>query len=162
MDNEQQAEERRYVEEFGIFFEQTGLPRMAGRILGWLLISDLTHQSTDELAEALLASKGSISTMTRLLIRIGLIERISLPGRRRDYFRMKPGASDQLLKDSLGQTTAFRQLMERGLEITEGKDHVSRQWLEEMHAMYAFFEREIPSLLERWKQESKRSELQVG
>ena len=161
MNDERQVEEKHFVEEVGILFEQTGLPRMAGRILGWLSISDSPRQTTSELAEALLASKGSISTTTRLLIRIGLIERISLPGQRCDYFRIKPGAPHQLFKDSLDQTTAFRQLMERGLELTEGKAHVNRRWLEEMRDMYAFFEREFPALVARWEQVRKRGELPV-
>jgi len=161
MNNERQVEKKHFVEEVGILFEQTGLPRMAGRILGWLSISDSPHQTTSELAEALMASRGSISTMTRLLIRIGLIERVSLLGQRRDYFRIKPGASHQLLKDSLAQTTAFRQLMERGLELTEGKAPLTQQWLKEMRNMYAFFEREFPSLLERWEHERKGEKLKV-
>ena len=161
MNGERQVKEKQFVEEVGVLFEQTGMPRMAGRILGWLLISDSPHQTTGELAEALMASKGSISTMTRLLIRIGLIERISLPGQRRDYFHIKRGASHQLLKDTLDQTTAFRQLMERGLELTEGKAHANRQWLEEMRNMYVFFEREFPALLERWEKERKESQLKA-
>ncbi len=161
MDDEQrQFEEKRFIEDVGLVFEQSGLPRMAGRIFGWLLISDPPHQSTGELAEALLASKGSISTMTRLLIRVSLIERFSLPGVRRDYFRIRLGASHQLLKDSLAQTTAFRQLMERGLELTEGKAPLTRQGLEEMRDMYAFFEREFPALMERWEQEREKRRAQ--
>ncbi len=154
-------EEKRFIEDVGLVFEKSGLPRMAGRIFGWLLISDPPHQSTGELAEALLASKGSISTMTRLLIRVSLIERFSLPGVRRDYFRIRLGASHQLLKDSLAQTTAFRQLMERGLELTEGKTPLTRQGLEEMRDMYSFFEREFPALMERWEheREERRSRL---
>ncbi len=156
MNQEQLFKEKHFVEEVGIFFEQSGLPRMAGRILGWLMISDPPHQTTDELTQSLLASKGSISTMTRLLIRIGLIERLSLPGQRRDYFRIKVGAWHQMLKDGLIQTTAFRQLIERGLELIEDKAHFNRQWLEEMRDMYAFFEREFPTLLERWEQEHQK------
>jgi len=161
MNNERQVEEKRFVEEVGLFFEQSGLPRMAGRILGWLLISDPPHQSTGELAGALQASKGSISTTTRLLIRIGLIERTSLPGQRHDYFRIKPDAWHQMLKDSLVQVTAARQLAEHGLEILEGKAHVNHLSLEEMHNMYAFFERALPVLLERWEQARKEGELKV-
>lgn len=157
MNDERQAEKKHFVEEVGILFEQTGMPRMSGRILGWLMVSDPPHQTTGELSEALLASKGSISTMTRLLIRIGLIERISLPGQRRDHFRIKPGAWHQLLEDSLAQTTAFRQLMERGLVLLENKSQLTRQWLEEMRDMYAFFEREFPALLARWEQERKQN-----
>ncbi|MFC2066031.1 GbsR/MarR family transcriptional regulator [Chloroflexota bacterium] len=161
MNSNQQVKEKQFVEEVGLLFEQTGMPRMAGRIVGWLLISDSPHQTTGDLVEALMASKGSISTMTRLLIRIGLIERLSLPGIRYDYFHIKPGASHQLLKDSLDQTTAFRQLMERGLELTEGKAHANRQWLEEMRNMYLFFEREFPTLLKRWEQERKVTGLKI-
>ena len=157
----QQLEEKRFVEEVGIVFEQTGLPRMAGRIFGWLLISDPPYQSTAELAEALIASKGSISTMTRLLIRISLIERISLPGQRRDYFRIRPGAWYQQFKESLVQITAFRQLAEHGLELMAGKTPLTRKWLEEMRDIYAFLEREFPALLERWEQERKGGELKV-
>ena len=161
MNDERQVEKKQFVEEVGISFEQTGLPRMAGRLLGWLLICDPPHQTTGELAEALLASKGSISTTTRLLIRIGLIERLSLPGVRHDYFRLKSGAWHQLLKDTLDQTTAFRQLMERGLVLLENKSLLTRQWLEEMRDMYAFLEREFPALLERWEQQRKGGKLQV-
>ncbi len=153
MDNEPQLEVKNFVEDVGIFFEQSGLPRMAGRILGWLLICDTPQQSTSELIEALKASKGSISTTTRLLIRIGLIERFSLPGIRHDYFRIKPGVWHHLIKESQVQTTAMRQLAERGLELLKNKPPLNRQRLEEMRNMYAFFEREYPALLERWEQE---------
>ncbi|MBC8429417.1 MAG: MarR family transcriptional regulator [Dehalococcoidia bacterium] len=155
MNDIRQLEEKHFVEEFGIVFEQSGMPRMAGRILGWLLLSDPPLQSIDELTEALAASKGSISTMTRLLIRIGLIERLSLPGVRRDYFRIKPGAWHQLIKQSVDQLTAVRQLAERGLWLVQGKAPLTRQWLEDMRDMYIFFEREFPALLDRWAKEHK-------
>ena len=156
MDEEQrQFGEKRFIEDFGLVFEQSGLPRMAGRILGRLLLSDPPHQSTDQLTEALMASRGSISTTTRLLIQIGLIERVSLPGVRHDYFRIRTGALQQLLKQKAELIVIFRQLAERGLELLEGKAPLTRQGLEEMCNMYAFFEREFPALLERWEQERK-------
>ncbi len=155
MNDKRHTEEKHFVEEVGLSFEQSGLPRMAGRILGWLLIADPPHQSTRELAEALMASKGSISTMTRLLIRIGLIERLSLPGVRHDYFRLQPGAWHQMIKQSGDQITASRQLAERGLELVKDKNPLTRQWLEEMRDMNAFFEREFPALLKRWEQEHR-------
>lgn len=68
-----------FAEDVGLVFENIGLPRMAGRVLGWLLVCDPPHQSMLELVEALSASKASISNTTRMLIEIGLIERISLP-----------------------------------------------------------------------------------
>ncbi|MCS6791721.1 MAG: MarR family transcriptional regulator [Oscillatoriaceae bacterium SKW80] len=146
-----QFEVKRFIEEVGVLFELTGLPRMAGRILGWLLICNPPHQSTSDLAEVLQASKGSISTMTRLLIQGGLVERISMPGERRDYFCIKLGAWSAMIEQRLAQITAIRQLAERGLEIV--KDKEARARLQEMRDFHAFFEREMPALVERWQQE---------
>ena len=146
-----------FVEELGLSFEGMGLPRMAGRIFGWLLLSDPPHQSPSELAEVLQASKGSISTMTRLLVQIGLIERISLPGQRRDYFRIKPNAWSEISKQRLAQISAFRQLAERGLQILEAEDPLLRQRLEEMRDIHALLEHELPRMTALWQQQRHSS-----
>lgn len=150
---QRQFEQKHFVEEVGLLFEMVGLPRMAGRVFGWLLISNPPHQSPSELAAILQASKGSISTMTRLLVQIGLIERISLPGQRRDYFRIKLNAWSELTKQRMAQITAFRQLAERGLELLQEADPNLRHRLEEMRDMHAFCERELPLMLDRWEQQ---------
>lgn len=154
-------EEKQFVEEVGIVFEQTGMPRMAGRILGWLLISDPPHQSTDQLTKALMASKGSISTVTRLLIRIGLIERLSLPGVRHGYFRLRPDAWQNAIRHGIDEIKMIRQLAEHGLELLTDKPPLTRKWLEEMRDMYVFMEQEFPALVERWEQEHKANKLQI-
>lgn len=142
--------QQHFIEEVGLLFETVGFPRMAGRVLGWLLISDPPHQSPAELAETLQASKGSISTMTRLLEQIGLIERISLPGERRDYFRIKPNAWTELTSRRLAQITAFREVATRGLDLLAPDQPQLRQRLQEMHDIHAFFEAELPRLIEQW------------
>ena len=144
----------RFVEEVGIVFEHTGLPRMAGRIFGWLLISDPPHQSTDELAEALLASKGSISTSTRFLIQMGLVERYVIPGVRHDHFRLRQDALQWIVKHGLqDEIRLFRNIAEKGLGLMKDKASVRRQWLEEMHDRYTFLEQEFPALMERYEKQ---------
>jgi len=155
MDTELQLEEKRFVEEVSIAFEQMNMPRMAGRIVGRLMISDPPYQSTDALAEALMASRGSISTMSRFLIQFNLIERFSLPGVRQDYFRVKPDAWHQLVRQRTHQITTLRRLAEHGLRLMGDREHANRLWLEETRDMYAFFEREFPALVERWEEEHK-------
>ncbi len=148
---------KQFAEEVGIAFEQTGLPRMAGRILGWLLISDPPHQSMEQLTSALKASKGSISTTTRLLIHHGLIERISLPGVRHDYFRLRSGAWQHMIGRGLtGEIKMFRQLAERGLGLIDEKTTTNSKWLKEMLNVYTFLEQEFPALLERWEKEHQK------
>ena len=103
--------------------------------------------------EHLQASKSSISSMTRLLIQVELVEVISMPGERRDYFQIRDDAWTTALKDRLGQAFTFRQLADEGLALLKDSPPQRKQRLEEMRQMYAFLEREIPILLERWEKE---------
>jgi DNA-binding transcriptional regulator GbsR (MarR family) len=146
-------EQQHFIEEVGLMFEQVGLPRMAGRIFGWLLISQPSHQSHSELAEVLQASKGSISMMARLLMQLSLIERVVIPGDRRDYFQIKPNAWSQVIQQQLVQVTAFRKLAEQGLQILHDAPASQQRRLQEMHDIHTFWERELPLLHQRWEQE---------
>ena len=74
--DEKMAKQMAFVEEVGMAFEQSNAPRMAGRIIGWLLICEPEHQTSAQIAKVLKASKGSISTMTRFLTNGGIIEKV--------------------------------------------------------------------------------------
>jgi DNA-binding transcriptional regulator GbsR (MarR family) len=76
-----------FVERFALVLESDGFPRIAGRIFGYLILSD-DEVSLDDLAAVLGASKASASVNTRMLEDKGLIERVSKPGDRRDYYRI--------------------------------------------------------------------------
>jgi DNA-binding transcriptional regulator GbsR (MarR family) len=151
-------EEMLYVEKVGLNFEQLTLPRMAGRIFGCLLISESPLVSMGEIVETLQASKSSVSTMLRLLIQIELVEQVSLPRERRDYYRIHPDTWTNSLKERLKQAQAFRQLAEEGLDVLAGASAERRLRLEEMRGVYALLEREIPALMERWEAERKTLE----
>ncbi len=141
-----------YVESFGLYWEQAGLPRMAGRILSWLLICDPPHQTMHQLTEALQASKSSISTGTRMLIQMGIIERLSIPGQRRDHYRVVPDSWSHIMEEKAKkQFTELRRLSERGLALLDGASSARRQRLEEMRDYYAFMEREFPLILDHWR-----------
>jgi len=156
MANDMRDEEKNFVEEVGVVFEQTGLPRMGGRIFGWLLISDPPYQSSAELAEVLMASKGSISTTTRLLIQIGLLERFVRPGERYDHFRLREDALQRTIQHGLeDEIKLFSNIAKKGLGLMESEASIRRQWLEEMYDRYAFLEKEFPVLMERWQRERK-------
>jgi DNA-binding transcriptional ArsR family regulator len=146
-------ERKRYVEEFGLLFGQFGLSRMWGRVLGALMISDPPERSAGELAEVLEASRGSISQTTRSLIQLGLVERRAKPGERRDYFRIKQGAWGGLMRREMEALGGFRKTAERGLALLGSGDPDVRRNLEEMRDFYAYWEKEMPAVLERWERE---------
>ena len=149
-------DQQRFVEEFGLALEQTGLPRMTGRVWGYLLISDPPNQSAESLAKALRASRGSISTTTRSLIQMGLIDKVGLPGERRDYFRVRPGVWVDLLEQRTKIVSDWRKLAERGLSAMNSEDPEAQRRLQEMHDVMAFYERELPALTGRWREEGMK------
>jgi DNA-binding transcriptional regulator GbsR (MarR family) len=115
------VEKKEFVEIFDVLFETVGVPRVAGRIRGWLPVCDAPHQIAAELADAIRASRASISTMTRLLTQFGLMERIGLSGERNRFYRIKSGGSTELLKARMSLTTEVCKTAERGLEMLKDK-----------------------------------------
>lgn len=142
-----------YLEDFGLYFEQFGLPRTAGRILAWLLVCDPPHQTMHDLVEVLQVSKSSISTASRMLIQSGLVDKVSLPGKRRDFYRINNEAWTHAWLSHVKQTAVMRQMAAQGLALLVDKTPEQRHRLQDMHDLYAFLEREMPLLLERWQKE---------
>lgn len=152
----------RYVEDFGLLFEQAGGSRMLGRVLGALLISDPPELSAEELAGELRASRGSISQATRTLVEMGMVRRLSKPGERRDYFRVRPRAWQETTRRQMALIGVFQEMAERGLKLLTPGNPEARDGLEEMRDFYAFWERELPAVLDRWDREKTRRDAETG
>lgn len=144
---------RDWVERLSMVLERDGLPRMAGRIFGWLVVCDPPEQSMEELAAAVQGSKASMSTMTRLLVQSVLIEKVRQPGARRDVFRVRPGQWRQLWQSRMQMLEETTALTARGLELLAGRPPADRARLEELHHQYRFMVEHLPSLLERLERE---------
>ena len=147
------ADELRFVEEVALGFERQGLFRMAGRVIGWLLICDPPEQTFNELVEVLGASKGSISSAMKFLGPSGWVERVSHPGDRKTYYRFRPGS---LLESTRAQSQhygEFRRVIQGGIELLSDQP-ARRERLEAVHDLYEWLEREIPALLQRWEREA--------
>lgn len=83
------------VERMGRHFEAEGVPRIGGRLYGHLLLQS-EPKSLDDLAEELRVSKTSVSTNARLLEGTRLVERVTKPGDRRDYYQAAPDQTKTL------------------------------------------------------------------
>ena len=146
-------EAREWVEQLSILLERDGLPRMAGRIFGWLLLCDPPEQSMEELAAAVQGSKASMSTMTRLLVNAALVEKVRLPGARRDAFRIRPGQWRQLWRSRMQLVDEATRLTGRGLALLEGRPAWVRARLEDLYYQYRFIGERLPALLEQLDRE---------
>ncbi|MBA2375021.1 MAG: GbsR/MarR family transcriptional regulator [Rubrobacteraceae bacterium] len=143
-------ERKNYVEELAVYWGGFGMPKMQGRVLGALLVADPPMVTAEELAGELAASRGSISSATRSLIQMGIVERKTKPGERRDYFQTRTNWAE-LMHQQIGAYAAFRKIAERGLEIMDGSSPESKLDLEEIRSIYSHLEREMPGLIERWE-----------
>jgi len=145
-----------FVEEFALAYEAAGIPRTAGRILGWLMVCDPPEQTTSQLVEALGSSKASISTMTRLLVQMHLIERVPRRGSRQDYFRIRPGTWSERVKNGLAGLSLYKSLAEKGLRLLENAPPQRSERLQEMRDLYTFFAEELQGLFERYERKKRK------
>jgi DNA-binding transcriptional regulator GbsR (MarR family) len=98
-----------HVERFSLIFERFGFQRMAGRIFALMLLRNEPLVTQAQLADELSASTGSISTMIRLLEQLGFVERVSLPGHRRDRFRL---TDDPLVEMTVRRLEGAKQMID--------------------------------------------------
>ena len=151
-------EELRYVEDIGGYMEALGSTRMAGRVWGTLLITDEPELSAADIAEELGASAGSISTATRALLALGMIERRRRPGDRKDYFAVRPDSYVTLVRRREHVIETFTDLTRRGLALV-GDREVARRRLSEFAEFYTWLSDRFHGLLNEWYRErSNRTE----
>ena len=127
-----------------------GIPPMTGRVLGWLLVCDPPEQTAAQLAEALDASKGSISGATNMLISFRLVDRLHIRGERADRFRVRPNAWDDQIRDQ--SIEHARGVLKLGREALQGTPPSRRARLEELDAFYSWYESRIPALWDEWQE----------
>jgi len=77
----------RFIETHGLLAEADGMPPILGRMAAVFMLEPGPF-SFSEIGERLQISRGSVSTMTRLLENLGVLERITRAGDRQTYFRL--------------------------------------------------------------------------
>ena len=144
-----------FIERFGLMSEEDGLPRIAGRIYGLLLLCG-GPLTLDDIAERLQVSKTSVSTNTRLLDRLGAVERTSKPGDRRAFYRISPeavGGHFDRIKERMNEVL---RILEETIPRLDEEKCEARQRLAMMRDWHLFLLREMDDLVQRWKQERQQ------
>jgi hypothetical protein len=108
-------EVRKFIESMGIYFENEGVPRIGGRILGLLLITD-GPLSAEQLASTLKVSRASISTNIRMLTSTSLVEKVALLDTRHTQYVIADDVWDKAILSGQEKVAAFRGIAELGLE----------------------------------------------
>ncbi len=139
-----------FIERMGLALEADGLPRIAGRIFGLLLVSE-DCRSLDDLSAELRVSKASVSTNARLLEQRGMLERNSRPSDRRDYYRVPPDLFSHTMAQRLQRWQRFHEAIGEARSILPIRSRKVRDRLEEYEAAYIFLAQAIREALGRWR-----------
>lgn len=139
-----------FVETMGLALESDGLPRIAGRIFGLLLVSEEAH-SLDDLAAELKVSKASVSTNARLLEDRGVLERVSRPADRRDYYQMPRDLFSHTMAQRVARWQRFHEAIGAARTSLPIRSPEVRERLEEYERAYAYMSRVIQEALGRWQ-----------
>lgn len=111
----------RFVESMGMYFENQGIPRIGGRILGLLMIA---HEplSAEDLARTLKVSRGSLSTNFRALLASGMVEKVPMYGDRKTYFVFSDAAMEHRTINGTQAAAVFKKIVQQGLAALPPKD----------------------------------------
>ena len=122
---------------------------MGGRIFAYLILSERPTVTQADLAELLQASTGSISTMIRMLEQIGFIERVSLPGHRRDHFRLRADPFVEMSRRRTEGAINVVDIVNKAKVLKDiGPQAIDR--LERAESFYRYFHVEMELALVRW------------
>lgn len=139
-----------FVNEFSLKMEESGHPRIFGQILGWLLVCNPQEQSFHDLMENLDISKASVSNVTRILLELGLIERVRVTGERQMYFRLMNGALAEFLDRQIKHIRDTTIILEKGLRLIKDDSTTDSKRIEKAARFYAFIAGELPELVSRF------------
>lgn len=154
------SEEEEFIEEIGLVFENMGLGRTPGRIIGALMVNNPPHLNMTELVETTSMSKASMSTGLTMLTSIGFVEKFSIPGERADYYRIDNDFWKKTVVYKLTSLTSLKKSIDHAVSLIQKKDEDPNpertQTLIEMRDMYQFFEDQLPKLFEKWETKRKK------
>ncbi len=107
-----------WVEKLAFRLSEVGsLPLIAARILGWLMVCDPAEQTADEIAEAIGASRASLSTNLRLLTAIQMVGAVSRPGKRQRYYRIEEDAWEAAIRVKIAALASFGNMAADGMAL---------------------------------------------
>lgn len=148
------------VEEMGLIWTELGEPRMQGRVLGYLMLSNASYVSSAELVEALQASAGSISSATKVLVDEGFIRRVAVAGERSYFFRAEDDVWGAFLSTEARYLHRRQAFAERVLEALGPEEERPRRRFTNMRDYHEWLVRHRKETLAGWEHYKQEREEQ--
>lgn len=145
------TEVERYVERLAGALVEMGTNRMGARVFAALMVSEEGRLTAAELAKRLQASPAAISGAVRYLEQVGMLHREREPGSRRDLYALHSNLWFETIVDRERLLGRWGDRMREGVDIL-GPDTPGGKRLIETTAFFDFIAKEIPAMLERWRE----------
>ena len=150
-----------FIEHLGLMMEAERLPRIAGRLLGALMLAP-DRESLDDLATRLAVSKPSISVNARLLEQKRLIERVTIPGDRRDYYRVAPDLFRAAIEQRLARWRSLHEAMGAARAGGASRDPVVQRRLAALEAGWGHVVVAAAAALDDWERQQRPAPRKKG
>lgn len=148
-----------FIQDYGEAYHAFGLPVLMGRIVGLLLFIDSPISLTD-IASELGMSKGPVSQIMRRLKDHNLINRVWVPGDRKDYYQADPNIFRNAFKNYINQIKGNLKLSDKYIQLMKDNDlENSESFKKRIKIMNKFYDLMIKhhnQFLDEW-QEYKKS-----
>lgn len=152
-EQELNEEKLKFIEKLGIYYENYGIPRIGGRILGLILVAN-NPVSSEQISQLLKVSRGSVSTNVRLLVSNGLLERTSIAGDRTDYYVICDSAWDSAIKVRIEGFKNLKSIIEQGTKAFNNESTTNKNLREMLQWVNIMTESHKKALVE-WTKEIK-------
>ncbi|AUS80612.1 transcriptional regulator [Actinoalloteichus sp. AHMU CJ021] len=144
-----------WIEQVAAFYVEEGMPLIAGRILGYLLICDPPERTAAELSAALDASSGSVSTNIRLLVRAGVVSKTTRRGKEAALYRVEESRWPDFVQGRFDRVRGARDLTAAGLRLLSGDSERAAR-LRTVNQFYEWLADQLPELWEQWSRDRPR------
>jgi DNA-binding transcriptional regulator GbsR (MarR family) len=124
-----------FVEKFGMFMLEIGLPPSVARVIGLLLICEPRYCSAEAIQLHLRLSAGSVSSALLMLQQLSLVSKVTFPEDRHFYYELDADCWQKLVDTRRRQMAHGKALAEEGLAISKDNKRIK-----DMRRMYEVFE----------------------
>lgn len=156
---QQRAAVMRFVEQFGLFLHQEGLPRMPARVFAYVLADDAEVYTASELAEGLQVSPAAISGAVRILVQAGLLGKEREPGSRVDHYRIYDSdVWSAIYSDRTGYMNRSEAVLQQFVDEMDPNRPGAKRVLETLE-FFRFARREMDEFIVRWQRYRKENNL---
>lgn len=150
------AHKQRQIERIGVVFEKSGVPPVAARVIGHLMMAEPPYLSFDELVEATQASKSSVSNSVKFLQTEGLIDYITFAGDRKRYFQLYADTWLEIQKDRVKSLASLRSIIQETVAIRSSQYPEFNHTLKEVVDLYGELEHKILKVIEEWEKKKAK------